>query len=128
MKPNTQCLLVYQSAGPHWGHAHNQQATRHGGVRLLTWCLPIKSPRLNPLEPHWVQGRRAIVEPTSLLTTAEIITSGLLQQFLGIKALEFHTGIFGPKPPLDGGPVASAACLPGGDRRGHAGHLGTPSV
>jgi hypothetical protein len=57
-----------------WVRAHNQQATPHGGVHLLTWCLPIKSPRLNPREPHWVQGRRAIVEPTGLLTAAEIIT------------------------------------------------------
>jgi DDE superfamily endonuclease len=57
-----------------WVRAHNQQVKRHGGIRLLTWCLPIKSPWLNPIEPHWVHGKRAIVEPTGLLSAPEIIT------------------------------------------------------
>jgi hypothetical protein len=57
-----------------WIRAHNQQVKRHGGVHLLTWRLPIKSPWLNPIEPHWVHGKRAIVEPVRLLTAAEIIT------------------------------------------------------
>jgi hypothetical protein len=57
-----------------WIRAHNQQAKRHGGVRLLAWRLPVKSPWLNPIEPHWVHGKRAIVEPAHLLTAAEIIT------------------------------------------------------
>jgi DDE superfamily endonuclease len=57
-----------------WVRAHHQQVKRHGGVRLLTWRLPIKSPWLNPLEPHWVHGKRAIVAPARLLTAAEIIT------------------------------------------------------
>jgi hypothetical protein len=57
-----------------WVRAHHQQVKRHGGVRLLTWRLPIKSPWLNPLEPPWVHGKRAIVAPARLLTAAEIIT------------------------------------------------------
>ena len=57
-----------------WSRAHNQQVKRHGGVRLLTWRWPIKSPWLNPLEPHWMHAKRAIVEPARLLTAAEIIS------------------------------------------------------
>ena len=72
-------MLLWDNASWHisqevrtWVRAHNQQVKRHGGVRLLTWRLPIKSPWLNPIEPHWVHGKRAIVEPARLLTAAEI--------------------------------------------------------
>jgi hypothetical protein len=47
---------------------------REGGVRLVSWCLPIKSPWLNSIEPHWVHGKRAIVEPARRLTATEIMT------------------------------------------------------
>jgi DDE superfamily endonuclease len=57
-----------------WIQAHNQQVKRHGGVRLLIWRLPVKSPWLNPIEPHWVHAKRAIVEPAYLLTAADLIT------------------------------------------------------
>jgi DDE superfamily endonuclease len=74
-------VLLWDNASWHisqevraWVRAHNQQVKRHGGVRLLTWRLPSKSPWLNPIEPHWVHGKRAIVEPARLLTAAEIIS------------------------------------------------------
>jgi hypothetical protein len=74
-------VLLWDNASWHisqevcaWIRAYNQQVKRHGGVRLLIWRLPIKSPWLNPIEPHWVHGKRAIVEPARLLTTAEIIS------------------------------------------------------
>jgi hypothetical protein len=74
-------VLLWDNASWHisrevrtWVRAHNQQVKRHGGVRLVTWCLPIKSPWLNPIEPHWVHGKRAIVEPDGLLSATEIIT------------------------------------------------------
>jgi DDE superfamily endonuclease len=74
-------VLLWDNASWHisrevrtWVRAHNQQVKRHGGVRLLTWRLPIKSPWLNPIEPHWVHGKRAIVEPAGLLTATEIIS------------------------------------------------------
>ena len=35
--------------------------------------MPVKSPWLNPLEAHWVHGKRAVVEPTRLLTAAELV-------------------------------------------------------
>jgi transposase len=73
-------VLIWDNASWHrsravstWIHAHNQRAKREGGVRLLTCRLPVKSPWLNPIEPHWIHGKRAIVEPTRPLTAAEII-------------------------------------------------------
>lgn len=74
-------VLIWDHASWHssrevrtWIHGHNQCAKREGGVRLLTCRLPVKSPWLNPIEPHWMHGKRAIVEPTRPLTGAEIIT------------------------------------------------------
>jgi DDE superfamily endonuclease len=74
-------VLVWDKASWHvsrevrtWIRAHHQQVKRQGGVRLLVWRLPVKSPWLNPIEPHWLHGQRAIVEPAHLLTAAEIIT------------------------------------------------------
>jgi DDE superfamily endonuclease len=74
-------VLLWDNASWHisrevrgWIRAHNQQVKQHGGIRLIVWRLPIKSPWLNPIEPHWVHGKRAIVEPTRLLTAAETIT------------------------------------------------------
>ena len=73
-------VLIWDNASWHvskalraWLRQHNQQVKRSGqGVRLLVCCLPFKSPWLNPIEPHWVHGKRAIVEPTRLLSTQEL--------------------------------------------------------
>lgn len=74
-------VLIWDNASWHvsrevhtWIRAHNQRVKRHGGVRLLTCRLPIKSPWLNPVEPHWVHGKRAVVEPARTLTAAEVIS------------------------------------------------------
>jgi transposase len=74
-------VLVWDNASWHisrevrtWIRRHNQQAKRHGGVRLLTCRLPVKSPWLNPIEPRWVHGKRAVVEPACLLTAPELIS------------------------------------------------------
>jgi DDE superfamily endonuclease len=72
-----------------WIREHNQQVKRKGGVRLLIWRLPIKSPWLNPIEPHWVHGKRAVVEPTRMLTVAEIITR--VCEYLGCEHVEHLT-------------------------------------
>jgi DDE superfamily endonuclease len=58
----------------HWVRAWNQRAKQGGGIRFLVCRLPVKSPWLNPLEPHWVHGKRAIVEPARRLTAAEMIS------------------------------------------------------
>jgi len=57
----------------HWIRSHNARVKRDGGVRILKCLLPVKSPWLNPIEPHWVQGKRAIVEPARTLSAAELI-------------------------------------------------------
>ena len=77
----TALLLVWDNAPWHrspavrqWIRAHNQQVKREGqGIRIVRCPLPIKSPWLNPLEAYWVHGKRAVVEPTRLLTAAELV-------------------------------------------------------
>ena len=73
-------VLIWDNASWHvsravraWIRVHNRQAKqqRHG-VRILASCLPVKSPWLNPIEPKWVHSKRAIVEPTRLLTALEL--------------------------------------------------------
>ena len=46
---------------------------RTGGVRILVCRLPVKSPWLNPIEPRWLHGKRAIVEPERTLTADELM-------------------------------------------------------
>jgi len=74
-------LLVWDNASWHisarvrtWIKEHNLQAKREGGVRIVACQLPSKSPWLNPSEPKWVHGKRAIVEPERLLTAVEVET------------------------------------------------------
>jgi transposase len=75
----TTLLLVWDNASWHvsaavrdWLRAHNQQAQREGGVRIVPCWLPTKSPWLNPIEPKWAHGKRRIVEPARLLTAREV--------------------------------------------------------
>jgi transposase len=72
-------LLVWDNASwhisrevRHWIRAHNRRVKQSGGVRLLACRLPVKSPWLNPIEPRWVHGKRAVVEPDRKLTAAEL--------------------------------------------------------
>lgn len=55
-----------------WLREHNQTAFKDGGVRIIPCWLPSKSPWLNQIEPKWVHGKRAIVEPARLLTAQEL--------------------------------------------------------
>ncbi len=56
-----------------WIRIHNQQVKQQGqGVRILSCYLPVKSPWLNPIEPQWVHGKRAIVQPDRLLSAREL--------------------------------------------------------
>jgi len=53
--------------------AHNREVKRTGqGGRLLICRLPSRSPWLNPIEPKWVHGKRAVVEPARKLTGIEL--------------------------------------------------------
>ncbi|HXG92015.1 MAG TPA: transposase [Blastocatellia bacterium] len=73
-------VLIWDNASWHksqkvrsWIKQHNKRVKREGGVRILALRLPIKSPWLNPIEPHWVHGKRAVVEPERKLTAEELI-------------------------------------------------------
>ncbi|WP_244422554.1 transposase [Ktedonobacter racemifer] len=60
-----------------WLRQHNQtvlQETQIGkrGVRIIPCWLPTKSPWLNRIEPKWIHGKRAIVEPAQFLTAQEL--------------------------------------------------------
>lgn len=63
-------IMIWDNASWHkskqvrrWIRSHNQQAKQRGDVRLLVWLLPKKSPWLNPIEPRWLHGKRAVLEP-----------------------------------------------------------------
>ena len=73
-------LLIWDNASWHkslkvrtWIRQHNQQVKQEGkGVRILPFLLPTQSPWLNPIEPKWVHGKRAIVEPDELLSARQL--------------------------------------------------------
>jgi len=80
MLGKTALLMPWDNASWHiskevreWIQAHNRTVRQTGqGVRILPCYLPSKSPWLNRIEPHWVHGKRNIVEPTRLLTAHEL--------------------------------------------------------
>lgn len=72
-------VMVWDNASWHiskevrtWIRAYNRCAKREGGCRLLVCRLPSKSPWLNAIEPKWVHGKRAIVEPERKLSASEL--------------------------------------------------------
>jgi transposase len=74
-------LLVWDNAAWHvskrvraWIKAHNKKAKGEGEVRIVACFLPVKSPWLNPIEPKWAHGKKAIVEPEQLLSAPEVRT------------------------------------------------------
>jgi transposase len=80
-------LLIWDNASWHvsmevmtWIRQHNQevlQLRRQGesppGIQLVPCWLPVKSPWLNRIEPYWIHGKRAVMEPARLLTAQELI-------------------------------------------------------
>ena len=72
--------LIWDNASWHisrevrdWIRTHNRDAKRTGhGCRLLVGRSPSRSPWLNPIEPKWVHGKRAVVEPERKLAAAEL--------------------------------------------------------
>ena len=86
-------VLVWDNAAWHvsravraWIGAHNRAVKRTGGVRILVCRLPVKSPWLNPIEPRWLHGKRAIVEPDGPLTPHELMDR--VHQHFGCEPLE----------------------------------------
>ncbi len=76
----TALCLIWDNASWHRSHAvrrwlrqHNQQVKQGAvGVRLVVCHLPSKSPWLNPIEPKWVHGKRAVSEADRLLSADEL--------------------------------------------------------
>jgi len=76
----TALCLIWDNASWHRSHAvqrwmrqHNQRVKRGAvGVRLVVCQLPSKSPWLNPIEPKWVHGKRAVSEADRLLSADEL--------------------------------------------------------
>jgi DDE superfamily endonuclease len=73
-------VLIWDNASWHssqavqeWLKAPNRSAKHEGGCRLIVCRLPSKSPWLNPIEPKWGHGKRAVVEPVRVLSMAELI-------------------------------------------------------
>jgi hypothetical protein len=72
--------LIWDNASWHiskavrgWIREHNRQVKQDGrGVRILVCQLPVKAPWLNPIEPKWVHGKRAVAEPARLLSAGEV--------------------------------------------------------
>jgi transposase len=72
--------LIWDNASWHisrevrtWIKEHNRRVKTAGaGCRLLVCRLPSKSPWLNPIEPKWVHGKRAVVEPERKLGAADL--------------------------------------------------------
>lgn len=77
----TAVLLIWDNASWHiskevrtWLRQHNHQVKHTGqGVRILACRLPSKSPWLNPIEPKWIHGKRAIDEPDRVLSAPEVM-------------------------------------------------------
>jgi transposase len=72
-------VLVWDNAAWHvskrvrlWIDRHNRRVRREGGCRIRVCGLPIKAPWLNPIEPKWVHGKRAVIEPDRKLTAEEL--------------------------------------------------------
>jgi len=77
-------LLIWDNASWHvskavrgWLREHNRAAHRaqaqgQPAVRIMACWLPVKSPWLNSIEPKWMHGKKAIVEPDRKLTAQEV--------------------------------------------------------
>ena len=73
-------LLVWDNAAWHvskevrgWVKSHNRRVRAAGGVRIRVCQLPVKAPWLNPIEPKWVHGKRAVAEPDRKLAAQELM-------------------------------------------------------
>jgi transposase len=91
-------VLIWDNASWHvskqvrtWLREHNQAVQQETdsektSVRIIPCWLPVKSPWLNRIEPKWVHGKRAIVEPAWVLTAQEL--KQRICDYFGCKLLE----------------------------------------
>src|SRR5262249_37832484 len=73
-------VLMWENASWHisqegrqWIRTPNRTVKSGGGCRFLLGRFPSKSPWLNPIEPKWVHGKRAVSEPVRTLAVAELM-------------------------------------------------------
>ncbi len=99
-KPGQRVLvMIWDNASWHnskmvleWLRKHNQQVRADhkagkGGLRIIPCYLPVKSPWLNAIEPCWLHGKRAVVEPERKLEVTELV--GRVCQHFGCDNLPF---------------------------------------
>lgn len=56
-----------------WLRTPNRHVKQTGpGIRIVACRLPSQSPRLHPIEPQWVHGKRAVLEPARVLPAQEV--------------------------------------------------------
>jgi hypothetical protein len=75
----TALIVTWENASWHisqevrgWLRAHNHTVKRTGqGVRIVPCRRPTKSSWLNPIEPKWGHGKRAVLAPDRLLSAAD---------------------------------------------------------
>lgn len=72
-------VLIWDNAPWHtskrikqWIRAYNLVAKTQGEPRLIVHWLPVKSPWLNPVEPHWLHAKRQVCEPSGMLSVEEL--------------------------------------------------------
>jgi hypothetical protein len=56
-----------------WTRQHNGSVKLVGGVEIIHFELPVRSPWLNNIEPCYVWAKRAIVEPDRKLSEQETV-------------------------------------------------------
>ncbi len=95
-------LLIWDNASWHiskqvrsWIKGYNRQAKKQRGVRIVVCQLPSKSPWLNPIEPRWMHGKRAIVEPERRLSAREVETRAC--EYYGCEQVERLRQVTPPK-------------------------------
>ena len=81
-------ILIWDHASWHksravkdWIRAYNRQGKATDDVRLITWLLPTKSPWLNPIEPHWLHGKRAVLKSGGDDLTPQVLRDRLCAHF-----------------------------------------------
>ena len=55
-----------------WMRRYNRWAAKHGRTRIVPYRLPVASPWLNPIEPHWLHCKRAVYSVDHIPTIKEI--------------------------------------------------------
>ena len=73
-------LVIWDNASWHkclrgWASAYNRDAARRGETRLMLFFLPTRSPWLNPIEPRWMQCKRAIYSEETTPTVHQLTQS-----------------------------------------------------